>query len=75
MPSGQRVKSVVVSVTPSIVMQMDENMAMRWKARCPLCKEVGRPRVWQEYAPTRTAAENKLNRHLRTHNVSQGVML
>jgi len=66
----------VASVTPSIVCQLSSDLSMRWKARCPVCKDAGRKRVWQEYGPTRTAVEKKLNTHLRQdHRFEQEAML
>ncbi len=66
----------MVTITPSIVCQLSSDLSMRWKARCPVCKDAGRKRVWTEYGATRTAVEKKLNAHLKNdHRNDQGSLL
>lgn len=64
-------EQVVVSVTPSIELTLTTTLSQRWLARCPICKDAGRPRTWSAKHPTRTAAEKALRNHLKTHNTEQ----
>lgn len=67
-------REVVVKLTNLVTVSLRNDLERRWKATCPLCKDLGR-RAKPIYALTRKEAETRLHEHLKTHELTQGSLL